>query len=482
MASPYIKPLSLWITKFQQWGSVLQFRPFSTDTPEGRAKERLRRVLLTALVSAFAQAVNMLTMLVSIPLTLNYLGVERYGLWIVISSLITILGFADLGLGNGLLNAIADANGRKDRSAAESYVSSAFYMLSGVTLILGSLWIIVSPLVTWNWLFNVTAPQAIAETSPALSIFVWCMLISLPFGLAQKIHDGYQEGYVNGLWRAGGSLLGLASVLLAIYFRAGLPLLVLAMAGTPALLMVFNALLLFCGQRPELRPQWKLVSKSASTRILKNGMLFFVLQLAVVIGFQSDTLIVARFLGVNQVPQYAIPMRLFMLIPSLLNLVIAPLWPAYAEAIARRDVAWVHKSFYRSLFLAAGFSLPLSTLFIIFGDRIIQLWAGDQIQPNLLLLLGIGLWTVLVSLAAPISVLLNGANVIRFQVICASFMALGNLAFSIILVQKVGISGPVLASSISWVTFSLLPTVLYLPRLFASWTGMKILKYSGDDS
>src|SRR5690349_17928309 len=110
MASPYIKPLSLWITKFQQWGSVLQFRPFSTDTPEGRAKERLRRVLLTALVSAFAQAVNMLTMLVSIPLTLNYLGVERYGLWIVISSLITILGFADLGLGNGLLNAIADAN------------------------------------------------------------------------------------------------------------------------------------------------------------------------------------------------------------------------------------------------------------------------------------------------------------------------------------------------------------------------------------
>ena len=217
----------------------------NTDTPEGRSKERLRRVALTAFVSAFAQGISMLTLLISIPLTLNYLGAERYGLWITISSLITVLGFADLGMGNGFLNAIAEANGRNDRKSVKSYVSSAFYILTGIALFFGVIWIMVYPHVSWTWLFNVTTPKAMAEAGPAVLIFIWCMLVNLPIGLVQKIYDGYQEGYVNGLWRVGSSLLGLVSVLLAIYLQADLPLLVLAMAGSPVLVLFLNAVLLF---------------------------------------------------------------------------------------------------------------------------------------------------------------------------------------------------------------------------------------------
>jgi hypothetical protein len=197
--------MSLFLSKSRQWISLIRLMPFNTDTPEGRSKERLRRVALTALVSAFAQGISMLTLLISIPLTLNYLGAERYGLWITISSLIAVLGFADLGMGNGLLNAVAEANGRNDQKAAESYVSSAFYILTGIALFLGVIWLMVYPHVSWSWLFNVITPKAMAEAGPATSIFIWCMLINLPIGLIQKIYDGYQEGYINGLWRAGGA-------------------------------------------------------------------------------------------------------------------------------------------------------------------------------------------------------------------------------------------------------------------------------------
>jgi len=51
---------------------------------------------------------------VTVPLTLNYLGSEHYGLWMTISSVSVMLGFADLGIGNGVLNAVADAYGRDD--------------------------------------------------------------------------------------------------------------------------------------------------------------------------------------------------------------------------------------------------------------------------------------------------------------------------------------------------------------------------------
>jgi O-antigen/teichoic acid export membrane protein len=466
--------MSLFLSKTRQWVALIRLMPFDTDTPEGRSNERLRRVALTALVSAFAQGISMLTLLISIPLTLNYLGTERYGLWITISSLITVLGFADLGMGNGLLNAIAEANGRNDHRAAESYVSSAFYTLTGITVFFGAVWIILYPHISWSWLFNVTTPQAIVETGPAVSIFVWCTLVNLPIGIAQKIHDGFQEGYINSLWRAGGSMLSLISVLLAIYLRADLPFLVLAMAGSPVLAFFFNAVLLFGRQRSWLKPRWHMFNKSAFIRIFKNGSLFFVLQLAVAIGFQSDNLVIARLLGASQVPQYAVPMRLFMVIPSLLNFVIAPLWPAYGEAIARRDVAWVRKTFKRSLLLSFGISLLPSLFLVIFGGRIIEFWVGPEIKPDLVLLIGLGLWVMLSSLAGPISMLLNGANVIGFQIIFATLMAVGNLSLSIFLVQRIGVSGPVYGSLISWSVFSFLPTAFYVPRLFASWKAMEL--------
>ena len=163
-----------------------------------------------------------------------------------------------------------------------------------------------------------------------------------------------------------------------------------------------------------------------------------------------------------------------MLIPSLLNFVIAPLWPAYGEAIARRDVAWVLKIFKRSLLLSFCISLLPSLFLVIFGGRIIEFWVGPEVKPDLVLLIGLGLWVMLLSLGGPISMLLNGANVIGFQIVCASLMAVGNLAFSIFLVQRIGIPGPVFGSLTSWLVFSLLPSAFYIPRLFASWKVMNL--------
>ena len=41
---------------------------------------------LTAISSAVAKVITVVTMLISVRLTLNYLGTERYGLWMTISS------------------------------------------------------------------------------------------------------------------------------------------------------------------------------------------------------------------------------------------------------------------------------------------------------------------------------------------------------------------------------------------------------------
>ena len=77
---------------------------------------RERRAFISAVTATAAKLVNVATLLISIPLVLNYLGPERYGLWLVMSSFIYILSFADLGIGYALIAFVADAYGKGDRN------------------------------------------------------------------------------------------------------------------------------------------------------------------------------------------------------------------------------------------------------------------------------------------------------------------------------------------------------------------------------
>ena len=82
-----------------------------------------------------ARLVSLGTSIVTVRLTFNYLGAERYGMWMTISSFVMMLAFADFGMSNGLVNLVADALGREDRETARRAASSAFWMLSGVAAI-----------------------------------------------------------------------------------------------------------------------------------------------------------------------------------------------------------------------------------------------------------------------------------------------------------------------------------------------------------
>src|ERR1700741_1499443 len=105
---------------------VFRLEAWDTSTPEGRSQERYRRAMLTTATSVISKFVTMLTLLVSVPLTMNYLGAERYGIWLTITSTIAILGFADLGIGSGLVTTLADATGRGDYDSARTTIASAF--------------------------------------------------------------------------------------------------------------------------------------------------------------------------------------------------------------------------------------------------------------------------------------------------------------------------------------------------------------------
>src|SRR5215471_17509807 len=97
-------------------------RALLTRSSADPGRERYRRAGLTASTSYIAKALTVLMGFVSVPLTIGYLGAERYGVWLTISSLLMWVALTDFGLtGNALVNVLSEAIGRDDREAARNY-------------------------------------------------------------------------------------------------------------------------------------------------------------------------------------------------------------------------------------------------------------------------------------------------------------------------------------------------------------------------
>ena len=88
-------------------------------TAEARGRERYRRAGLTAATALGGRGVTVILSLATVPLALGYLGPERFGIWLTISSVIALLALTDLGIGNGLLNAVTQAMARGDIPRAQ---------------------------------------------------------------------------------------------------------------------------------------------------------------------------------------------------------------------------------------------------------------------------------------------------------------------------------------------------------------------------
>jgi O-antigen/teichoic acid export membrane protein len=436
------------------------------STPDGRSEERYRRAAWATLTGLGARGIGMLVSLITIPLAIGYLGPEQYGVWATISAFSAMLLFADLGLGNGLMNAVAGAYGRGDRAAAQRAISSAFVMLIGIAAVVTLAFALAFPIVPWSQLANVTSGDAAAEVAPAVLAFFACFAIGLPLGLVQRIQYGYQEGFKASAWTALGSVLSLVGLVVAIQTGATLPWLVLALAGGPVVALALNAFVVFGLRHTDLRPTLRSATKRAARELVRVGLLFFVLQLAVAVAFQSDVIVAAQILGPEAAAEYSVVARLFLLMPSLLWMAFLPLWPAYGEAIARGDVPWLRRTVVRSTLAGIAISGVSSALLLLFGNQVLRLWLGPVFDPPFALLAGMAIWAVMSTAGTSMAMLLNGATVIGFQVVVASVMAVTSIIASIVLGRTFGLAGVIWGTVLAYLVCNAVPIVWYLPRLF----------------
>jgi O-antigen/teichoic acid export membrane protein len=410
------------------------------STPEGRAQERTKRIALTAASAILARLFAMMIPLITVRISLDYLGVEIYGLWMTVTSLGSLTVFADFGLGNGLQTRLSQTSA-KDDSINEScqLISSTFYILMLVSTVLILAFLLIYPSVNWAHLINAKMEFAKKISGPVvLAIFI-PILINIPLALVQRTQLALQEGYRGNLWQIVGNLLSLVSVYVFAKLNMGALILIWGSSIIPAVVSFLNMFIYYGFQMPHLRPCVRYVDRVTLGTMFRTGAAFFTLSIFTTLGLYIDNFIVARISNLVDVTSYSIIFKISQIMNVIIMMLSTPLWPAYGEALTRGDIDWVRRNTKRTVKITTSLALVLSLGIFVCAGFIFKIWLGPNFNYSILTLAGMLMMQVLYAFINPYFMVLNGAGIVVRQILIFAVYTTITLSLKFFLALRFGI-------------------------------------------
>ncbi|TLD70900.1 hypothetical protein FEM03_11385 [Phragmitibacter flavus] len=434
---------------FHRLRAVLALLVGNKDPEHSHGQRRARQIGRGFLGSAAQKTTGLLVSVLSVPLAIEHLGDERYGLWMAITSLLSWLALSDLGLSYSLSLSVATAYGRDDQKAAQQSVSSAFYALSFVALALGAVFLLVAPWIPWNSLFNVVEPLTKSELVPALMVAFILFVINFPLSIPSRVLSAYQEFATVNAFGIAINLLTLAALVIACWLQAGLPVLIGCFSGASVIVGIVLAVWLFQKHKPWLAPRWKAFDLRHATDLIRKGLWFFANSITWAMVSQIGTLIIVHELGAASVTPYSVAQRLFSYSLLLQSMVGGLLSLTYTEALAKGDHPWILKTLGRHFWLSCAASAVLCAGLYLAAPSIISVWAGPEAVPSNGVLIWMALWNFLLGLTTPFATLLFGLGRIKMMTIYSAVTAVLNLVLALFWVKTYGMVGVVAASTVA---------------------------------
>ena len=261
-------------------------------------KPQMRNALLTTFANGIATAAKFGSTLISIPLLVNYFGSAAYGLIITITTMcIWLTTIADAGFGLALKNELIKALAQgEDLIIIRRYMSTAFFVVSGMAGILCVIATLISPFLPWDKILNLQLSIPAAQIISLIILLTWLTLFTIPLSLPRLILSAMQKEFLFSFWQFLGALLGLGLLYYLIHHHAGFVLTASALQiGSVIALLI--GILFFIYAPPKLHFRWRLVDKKLIRRLFNNSFDFLILQFTALMIFQSDIFIVNYMMG-----------------------------------------------------------------------------------------------------------------------------------------------------------------------------------------
>lgn len=442
-SSPSIKRLTSWFTGLLH----PKLQGLFTGS-EDRGRERYRKASITATAALIQKVLTIGISFASVPLTVHYLGAERYGVWLTISSLLIWISMTDFGLaGNALINVLSEADGKDDRLEAQRYASSAIWALAAIAGILAVILIASFRFIPWTSIFKVTT-MSHHELATACIITLSLFILSLPLSVQYSIYTAYQDGFLSNVWGIASNVCSLLALIIVSRSHGGLPQLVIALSGTRTVVGCLNLSYMFLKHYPWLMPVPSAVRWYCVRRLFKLGTKYMVSQIGSLGIYQSQPLIITQILGPSKVIIFVLAQKVITLPMDIVYMITAPFVPAFGEAKARNDWQWIKRAWRNSSLAAIAMGLPVMLVISTMAKPLIRVWAGPAAVPDTSLIFWLSAYNLFGLLIMASGHMLAGLEKVNTLAVSLVLCALITIGLGIGLGRWIGLSGIAMAMAI----------------------------------
>lgn len=390
-----------------------------------------------------ARAVSIVAGVALFPFIAAQVGLEAFGVWLLISSVTVFFSTTDFGLGTSAIRYVAAAHGNDDHDEINQVVCSTVACFVVLGAALAAAYVGVFALL-WDG-FGIPARQQDAAWVILAIVAVSTLLVGMPLYVFRQVLAAI------GRYDAANGLL-LAQTLLRVglivgLLLGGLGIVAVAVAEAVAGLATSIAAVLWCRRLlPHLRLHPSLASLDKVREMAPYSAQVFVMGIAALVILETDTIVIGLFLPIAMVTLYAAAFRIYKTCRDLTQSIMQAVVPDASRAIASGDRARVGMLLLRGSTFANVLVLAVAVPVMTFAQPLLTTWAGPEFDAvaGVLLILMAGL---LINNQHIVAVgVLTGMGRIGAYTRLHVAWALANLAISVALVGPLGLEGVALGS------------------------------------
>ena len=431
-------------------------------------------------------AINALVTLALTPFVLGHLGIERYGIWVLINSFVGYYGMLDLGFRAGVNQFLTRSVAVEDYSRANVVMSTALALLALLAALIVILTIVAAFLVP-KWFDLPAGDQQEAFICILLvgGAAAWQIALS-PFA---AVFVAVQRFDISNLIGISMRLLGAVGIVLALQRGFGL----IGVAAITASMTVLE-FLVRCIVATRLLPSISISFQSIQPAELRNigsfGLWNFLMSVTSYIYLHLLPIVVAAFMPVAAVGHYALAAAIWHQLYALINTIGQVVYPVAAELHAKQEQQILNRLFVDGTRLLQLVVLPVVLVAFMWADDFYRLWIGEEFLSgdpfvSVASLLRVMLVCTLIGYVSNIAhQILLGAGRIRSLSILKSSGALLTLILTAALISDLGLVAIPLSVLVSvfLVDVVAIPLVLYREEgldlrevVHASWLRLSLV-------
>ncbi len=403
-----------------------------------------------------------LSAVVMTPVLVRGLGKEAYGVWALAAALALYFKLLEFGVGKALPSHVAGHSVDGDDATLSRVLSTAIGLLGGLAALalVGSALLVAA----FPHLFSVPAElRTAAQIAVAIVLFDLC---------ASMATDAFGWTLI-GLQRFDLTNLTLAVVVVAQAIAWGI---VIAAGGGLVALAIATVAVSLAGQFARYRlargllPGVVVAPRRCFDRafvrpFLRRSSWIGVTDVATIVAFRLDVIVVGLVLGVPAAAVYAVAQKLTFALEQLTQPTTKAFFPHASELAARHDVAGLQRSLILGTRTSLLVAAPLALVLCVLAGPILSVWVGAGFQEAGQVVLFLACAAVIVTATRTGLLMLQATTEPRVPALIYGGEAVLNLGLSVALALSMGVPGVALGTLIA----SAVGAIAFVPFLCASF-------------